>query len=207
MVNEKKLADVIILARGGGSLEDLWAFNEEVVARAIYDSELPIISAIGHETDFTISDFVSDLRAPTPSAAAELAVTDIKELENTINLYKNRLKMSLKRKTEVIRLKFEKCLSSKVYKEPMQRINEEYMNIEKILKRLENISIKNLKDSKLKATAVITKLDTLSPLKTLARGYSLTESGGKVITKAKELKKDMEIEIKFQDGDISAIVI
>lgn len=207
LMNDKKLADVIILARGGGSLEDLWAFNEEVVARAIYDSDLPIISAIGHETDFTISDFVSDLRAPTPSAAAELAVTDIYDLENTINLYKNRLKISLKRKTEIMRLRYEKCLNSRVYKEPMQRINNEYMNIDRIVKRLENASVKKIKDSKLKATEIITKLDTLSPLKTLTRGYCLTESNGKVVTKAEELKKDMEIEIKFQDGEVSAIVI
>ena len=123
-MNEKKLADCIIIARGGGSLEDLWPFNEEIVARAIYDSELPIISAVGHETDFTISDFVSDLRAPTPSAAAELAVTDIEDLLYNLNLYNRRLKMALKRKTEIMRLRYEKCMNSSVYKEPLQKINE-----------------------------------------------------------------------------------
>ena len=95
LMNEKKLADCLILARGGGSLEDLWPFNEEIVARAIYYSELPIISAVGHETDFTIADFVADLRAPTPSAAAELVVTDISELEYNINLFQRRLRMAL----------------------------------------------------------------------------------------------------------------
>ena len=99
LMNEQKLADVIILARGGGSLEDLWPFNEEVVARAIYESEIPIVSAVGHETDFTIADFVADLRAPTPSAAAELVVSDVFDVKNTLDIYENRLKILLKRKT------------------------------------------------------------------------------------------------------------
>lgn len=207
LMNEKKLADCLILARGGGSLEDLWPFNEEIVARAIYDSEFPIISAVGHETDFTIADFVADLRAPTPSAAAELAVTDISELEYNINLFQRRLRMALKRKTEVMRLRYEKCLNSKVYKEPLQKISDYYLEIDRLMKSIENSTVKKLKDSKLEATKLITKLDTLSPLKTLTRGYCLTESNGNVITKAEELKKDMEIDLKFQDGTAKAKVI
>ena len=207
LMNEKKLADCLILARGGGSLEDLWPFNEEIVARAIYDSELPIISAVGHETDFTIADFVADLRAPTPSAAAELAVTDISELEYNINLFQRRLRMALKRKTEIMRLRNEKCLNSKVYKEPLQKISDYYLEIDRLMKSIENSTVKKLKDSKLEATKLITKLDTLSPLKTLTRGYCLTESNGNVITKAEELKKDMEIDLKFQDGTAKAKVI
>lgn len=207
LMNDKKLADVIILGRGGGSLEDLWPFNEEIVARAIYESELPIISAVGHETDFTIADFVADLRAPTPSAAAELAVTDISELEYNISLFQRRLKMALKRKTEIMRLRYEKCLNSKVYKEPLQRVSDGYLEIDRLMKSIENSTIKKLKDSKLDAAKAITKLDTLSPLKTLTRGYCLTESNGEVITKAKELKKDMEIDLRFQDGTAKAKVI
>ncbi len=207
IMNEKKLADVIILARGGGSLEDLWPFNEEIVARSIYESEIPIVSAVGHETDFSISDFVADLRAPTPSAAAELVVTDISELENKINLYQKRLKMALKRKTEVMRLRYEKCLNSKVFKEPLSRINDYYMLIENYIKSLENNSLKKIKDSKLDATKIITKLDTLSPLKTLTRGFCVVESDKKIITNAKSLEKDTQIDIRFHDGKVKAKVL
>ena len=207
IMNEKNLADVIILARGGGSLEDLWPFNEEIVARSIYESEIPIVSAVGHETDFSISDFVADLRAPTPSAAAELVVTDISELENKINLYQKRLKMALKRKTEVMRLRYEKCLNSKVFKEPLSRINDYYMLIENYIKSLENNSLKKIKDSKLDATKIITKLDTLSPLKTLTRGFCVVESDKKIITNAKSLEKDTQIDIRFHDGKVKAKVL
>ena len=129
-MNEHKLADVLIVARGGGSLEDLWPFNEEIVARAIYDSELPVISAVGHETDFTIADFVADLRAPTPSAAAELAVTDIFDLQDRINLYQRRLQLLLRKKVEVLRLRYDKCMASAVIKEPNRMINDNYIKID-----------------------------------------------------------------------------
>ena len=207
LMNEEKLADVIIVARGGGSLEDLWPFNEEVVARAIYDSELPVISAVGHETDFTIADFVADLRAPTPSAAAELAVADVEDLEYSINLCQRRLKMALKRKTEVMRLRYEKCISSRVYKEPFEKVNDYYLEIERIIKTLENSCIKKIKDSRIDATKLISKLDALSPLKTLTRGYTLAEVDGKVVTKKEQMKKDMEFDLNFQDGKIHAKVL
>ena len=207
LMNEKRLADVIILARGGGSLEDLWPFNEEVVARAIYESELPVISAVGHETDFTISDFVADLRAPTPSAAAELAVADIEDLEYSINLCQRRLKKALKRKTEVMRLRYEKCLNSRVYKEPLAKVNDSYLEIERFVKSMENSTIKKVKDSRIVATKLFAKLDALSPLKTLTRGYTLAEVNGKVITEAKQMKKDMEFDLNFQDGKVHAKVL
>lgn len=186
----------------------MWPFNEEIVARAIYDSNLPIISAVGHETDFTIADFVADLRAPTPSAAAELAVTDISDLKYTLNLYERRLKMSLKRKTELMRLRFEKCMNSKVYKDPLQKINEYYLILDKYIKSLENSSVKKIKDCKLKMTKEISKLDALSPLKTLSRGYSLTSlsDNNKIIKSCKDVKTGDRIDIRFTDGTINATV-
>ena len=207
LMNEKKLADVLILARGGGSLEDLWPFNEEIVAREIYNSEIPIISAVGHETDFTIADFVADLRAPTPSAAAELAVSDIYELNDKINLYNKRLRLALKKKTELMRLRYEKCMTSRVFKDPLKNINDNYLRIDNYIKSLVNSIRMKQKDSSSKYIELVTKLDTLSPLKTLTRGYSLTEMNGKIIKSSKSLKQEDEIDIKFYDGTRKAKVI
>ena len=208
IMNDYKLADVIILARGGGSLEDLWPFNEEIVAHAIYESELPIISAVGHETDFTIADFVADLRAPTPSAAAELAVPNVSDLLLDLEKYNTRLKNSLKKKTEVMRLRYEKCMASRVFKEPLQKINERYITIDMKVKQMQGCITNKLKDDKTKMVELITKLDTLSPLKTLARGYSLTTTqDGKVIKSVKSLNKDDDVIIRFHDGMTNAKIV
>ena len=158
-----------------------------------------------NETDYTIADFVADLRAPTPSAAAELAVTNIEDLENTINLYKNRLKIALSKKTEVMRLRFEKCMRSRFYKDPYQILNDYYILIDRKLKIMENATFQKLKDSKIKATKSITKLDTLSPLKTLARGYSIVvNEEQKVISSIKDLNSGDIISLKFKDGEKKA---
>lgn len=206
-MNENNLADVLILARGGGSLEDLWPFNEEIVAHSIYNSKIPIISAVGHETDFSISDFVADLRAPTPSAAAELAVPDIYELKQKINTYQNRLKISLTKKVEIMKLRYEKCMSSFVFKEPTRRINENYIKLDSYIKQLENlINTKNEKEKK-RYVELVAKLDTLSPLKTLMRGYSIAEKEGKIVKSIGELKKDDNIDIRLTDGKVQAKVL
>ena len=205
-MNENSLADVIILARGGGSLEDLWPFNEEIVARSIYDSKIPVISAVGHETDFSISDFVADLRAPTPSAAAELAVPDIYELNKKIINYQDRLRMALLKKVELMKLSFEKVMSSVVFREPLRKVNDNYLSLDNLLKRLEaGIKIKSEKE-KNKYIELVAKLDTLSPLKTLSRGYSITEKEGKIIKSKDELIKGDKIDLRFIDGRKSAII-
>ena len=206
IMNEKKLCDVLIIGRGGGSLEDLWPFNEEVVARAIYNSEIPIISAVGHETDFTISDFVADLRAPTPSAAAELAVCNIEELVDRINILHKRLRMALSKKNQLMRLRFENCMNSRVYKTPQALIEDKYLLIDRNVHGMELSINKILKESKLYAMEWITKLDTLSPLKTLTRGYCLVEHDGNSITKSSELKKGMKVDLRFHDGLKKAII-
>mgnify|MGYP001624034909 FL=1 len=206
-MNKHKLADVLILARGGGSLEDLWPFNEEIVANSIYHSEIPIISAVGHETDFSISDFVADLRAPTPSAAAELAVPDIYEIKQKINTYQNRLKMALTKKLEIMKLRYAKCMSSTVFKEPTRRINENYIKIDGYVKQLENLINKIKEKNKNKYIELVSKLDTLSPLKTLTRGYSIVEKEGKVIKSVSELEIEDIISLRLQDGERQAKII
>ena len=207
VMNEKKLADVIIVGRGGGSLEDLWPFNEEIVARAIYESELPIISAVGHETDFTIADFVADLRAPTPSAAAELAVPDVYELKEKIINYQNRMRQSLKKKIELMKLRYEKCMKSRVFTDPTRNIKDKYIILDTYIKRLET-KIRNIqKEKQTKYVEIVAKLDTLSPLKTLTRGYCLTEKEGNIIKSVKQLETNDEIKLKFYDGDKKAKVL
>ena len=199
-MNDNKLADVLILARGGGSLEDLWPFNEEIVAHAIYNSEIPIISAVGHETDFSISDFVADLRAPTPSAAAELAVPDIYEIKQKINTYQNRLRLTLIKKVEIMKLRYEKCMSSRVFKEPLRNINDNYLKIDTYVKRLENTIKVKQKEEKTKYIELVSKLDALSPLKTLTRGYSIVEQNNKIVKSVKELNAGDKIDLRFVDG-------
>ena len=206
-MNENKLADVLIIGRGGGSLEDLWPFNEEIVAHAIYNSKLPIISAVGHETDFSISDFVADLRAPTPSAAAELAVPDIYEIKQKINVYQNRLRMSLVKKVEIMKLRYEKCMNSRVFKEPTRNINDNYLRIDNYIKRLENtIKIKQ-KEEKTKYIELISKLDALSPLKTLTRGYAIVETDHKIIKSSTQLNTGDKIKLRFSDGQKNAEIL
>ena len=206
-MNDEKLADVIILGRGGGSLEDLWPFNEEIVARAIYDSEIPIISAVGHETDYSISDFVADLRAPTPSAAAELAVCNMDDVLYTIDLYQNRYKTALKKKVQLMKLRYEKCMAQRIFKEPLQKINERAILLDTLVKSLTNSTRLKINDCRKEFVEVATKIDSLSPMKTMARGYSIVEKDGKIVKKVNDVQKDDELSIRLSDGQITTKVL
>ena len=205
-MNENNLADVLILARGGGSLEDLWPFNEEIVARTIYESKIPIISAVGHETDFSIADFVADLRAPTPSSAAELAVPDIYEVKQKILGYQNRLRISLVKKVELMKMRYEKCMASSVFKEPTRKIQEQYLIVDQYIKKLENLIKTRYEKDKTKYIEIVAKLDAYSPLKTLSRGYSITEKDGKIVKTVKDLKEGDNILIHLVDGNKNATI-
>ena len=205
-MNDEKMADVIILGRGGGSLEDLWPFNEEIVARAIYDSEIPIISAVGHETDFSISDFVADLRAPTPSAAAELAVPNVEDVRYTISEIQNKYKILLKKKIELKKMQYEKCIESKGFKEPLNKINESRMIIDNHVKILGNLIKIKMINFETKLTNQMTKIDGLSPLKIMSRGYLISEKDGKIVKSVKELEKNSVIKLNYSDGIANATI-
>ena len=191
----------------GGSIEDLWPFNEETTANAIYNSKIPIISAVGHETDFTISDFVADLRAPTPSAAAELAVPNIEDIKYKISTYKRRMNISLEKKLEYMKIQYKKVMASKVFTSPMQRVNDEYVKLDRLTQNLTNLTSAKIRDNKIKLVETVSKLDALSPLKTLCRGYSIVESKGKIIKDSRNLNTGDEIKLKFYDGTKSAKVL
>lgn len=207
-MNKNKLADVLIIGRGGGSIEDLWPFNEEVVARAIFNSKIPIISAVGHETDFTIADFVADLRAPTPSAAAELAVANIDDVRENLRAYNNRYKVSLKKKIELMKMSYEKCMTRQAFKNPTQKINEQYMLIDMKVKSLQNSILLKIKEDKTKFVKEVAKLDALSPLKTLTRGYSIiSKQDGRIAKEVKDLSQGEKVSIRLSDGSVDAQVL
>ena len=198
--------DVIILGRGGGSIEDLWAFNEEIVADAIFNMDIPIISAVGHEIDFTISDFVSDLRAPTPTAAAELAVPNTIDLINNINQMKTRLSKSILNKLELNKNKLNALLNSYILKNPKGLYEVKMQKLDNLVDKL-NIYTTNIFESKeTKYISLIDKMEALNPIKTLKRGYSITKVDNKVVD-FKKIKKDMIITTEFSEGEVISKVM
>ncbi|MBR5468199.1 MAG: exodeoxyribonuclease VII large subunit [Firmicutes bacterium] len=200
-VNAWNKADTIILARGGGSIEDLWAFNEEKVARAIFASNIPVISAIGHETDFTIADFVSDMRAPTPSAAAELAVNDVYSDIYYLDALKVRLDYAFDSFLSMQQSKVEMLMKSVSPKSFQQRLSNEEMYVEKLIMRTENSVNSLLKDSEYMYMSLTDKLHMLSPLNVLKRGYSvLYDKDMNTVTSAKEIEEGGRYVLQLKDG-------
>ena len=212
IVKQLKMADtydldVIICGRGGGSIEDLWAFNEEIVARTIYECKTPIISAVGHEIDFTIADYVADLRAPTPTGAAEMAVPTIndvkfkiKQLEIRCSKYINNM---IKLKTERLNL----VKDSYILKNPLAMYEIKEQKLDNLIDNLNN-KIKNILDNKRHELLLITKtLKLVNPLNILENGYSLVTKGDKVINTCKDLKENDNINIKFYEGNVKAKVM
>ena len=205
--NKLNNVDVIIIARGGGSFEDLFGFNDEALAREIFASKIPIVSAVGHETDFTICDFVSDLRAPTPSAAAELVYPRYIDIINRIVLSKKRNLNAIKNYIDRRKQYVERLKASKLEKVPLDMINKYRMTIDSYIK--DGYNTLNLKVEKYRAKMVqaITKIDALSPLKTLIRGYCVVENEQRqVIKSVKDVKKDDKLNITLNDGKINVMV-
>jgi exodeoxyribonuclease VII large subunit len=205
--NKIGTADVLIVGRGGGSMEDLWAFNEEVVARAVYDSEIPIISAVGHETDFTICDFAADLRAPTPSAAAELAVPIKRELLISLSADRDKMKRALIRKLEYQRIKFDNLLARPVMKSPLEQINRRREYLDRLNQRVCDAQISMQKNSRHELNLLAAKLDALSPLKVLARGYAVvTDDHKKTVQSVRNIQIQDTINVMLRDGSINCQV-
>ena len=204
--NRMENVDTIIVGRGGGSLEELWSFNEEIVAREIFKSKIPIISAVGHETDFTICDFVSDMRAPTPSAAAEIATPDLSEIYYKLDNIKNRMNRSLNNQVildnEKLNNSFDKInnhMKNYIIRDKVIQLDQIY---DKINFRLEQ----NLETSKEKLSKKAALLHNLSPLATISRGYSIVEKKGHVINSIEEVNVNDEINITLKDGDLDCII-
>lgn len=208
LINKRSDIDLIILGRGGGSFEDLFPFNEEKVARAVYNSNIPVISAVGHETDFTITDFVADLRAATPSAAAELAVTDSSIYKDKINNLKFRLTQSMLSIIQEKRVKVNSLKDTILLKNPIKQNEKLKVKLKDLNRIMINSIIGIIKNNRFKYLRLIDKLNTLSPLNVLKRGYTITMDEDKIIpiTSIKNIKNDDVLYVLFSDGDIKCIV-
>ena len=222
--------DTLIVGRGGGSIEDLWAFNEEIVARAIFECNTPVISAVGHEIDFTIADFVADLRAPTPTGAAEMAVPQLTDVANYLKQINIRLENTILNKIKSNRRKLDDIKNSNIFKNPIMIYQTKEMIFDSLIEKLKfnMINLTNIKEKELirlknsyvlkkpyqildkksnKYLQLISKLETLSPLLTLKRGYAITKKDNKVISSVKSISKGDKLDIEFSDGIINTEVI
>lgn len=201
--NKHNLVDTLIVGRGGGSIEDLWAFNEENVARAIFNSRIPVISAVGHETDFTIADFVADMRAPTPSAAAEISVPSQIELSSRLNMIKNRMAESIKNRIDRNRT----VLDRMKLKNPQEKIDDYSIKLDNEIKQLANVFKIQLMEKRKQLGNECAKLSAMSPLAVMARGYAIPfNEQGEVMRSAKDFEQDKKFDLYVADGTVKCIV-
>lgn len=198
--NEKYPVDVLIVGRGGGSIEDLWAFNEEIVVRAIFNSKIPIISAVGHETDTTLADYVADARAATPSQAAELAVPDMEELVIRIGKILSQLKSRTKHNLTTKRLYLEKSVNKNWRLKPQMLLVAYYQKLDRLNERFNQGGSSLRKDMRMKLENLVEKLDILNPVKVLYRGYSIVDKKGVTIKSVKDVKCGDDLTVTFTDG-------
>lgn len=199
--------NIIIVGRGGGSIEDLWAFNEEIVARAIFECNTPVISAVGHETDWTIADFVSDRRAPTPSAAAELAVFDYRQMIDQLSNIKKRMDSNLSGKIEFYRERLSHIKTRVSYLSPANRLNENRKRLADLAERLLLLMQQQIKDKRQKLIMLSTRLDADSPVKKLSQGYAyVSKEDGRNIHSAADITCGDNIDIYLIDGRAKAVI-
>ena len=205
--NKWKVADLIITGRGGGSIEDLWAFNDERVARAIYESDIPVISAVGHEPDVTIADFVADVRAATPSNAAELAVPDQNELRRRLNVLQTRMVQSEQKRVKLLAERYEKLARSRVLRDPMAFIDDKRLLLDYTQKNLASLAQSQMAQREQRFAALAAKLDALSPLKVLGRGYAVAKAAdGRILRAASDTEVGETIEVLLGQGSLNCTV-
>ncbi len=205
--NKWQVADLIITGRGGGSIEDLWAFNDERVARAIYESEIPVISAVGHEPDVTIADFAADVRAATPSNAAELAVPDRQEVKRRLDVLRERIARSERKRLEEQRERFDRLARSRALRDPMAFIDDKRQLLDYTRKDLASLAQDQMAQREQRFTALAAKLDALSPLKVLGRGYAVARNEkGQILRAAREAKPGETIEVLLGQGSLACTV-
>lgn len=205
--NRWQLADVLIVGRGGGSIEDLWAFNDERVARAIYASEIPVISAVGHEPDVTISDFVADRRASTPSNAAEIAVPDQEELRRRLGALQTRMEQSERKRVMNLREQFEKTARSRVLQDPMAFIDDKRLLLDYTQKNLASLARQQTAQRMQQFASLAAKLDALSPLSVLGRGYAVARTeDGQILRAAQDVSIGEKIEVLLGQGSLNCTV-
>ena len=206
-INEHKLSDLIIAGRGGGSIEDLWGFNDERVARAISASEIPVISAVGHEPDVTISDFVADVRAATPSNAAEIAVPDSLALRKNLKDYEVRAYSALMSEINLYKKSLKNISEKNVMQSPQNFFSERRLNLDFLSEKLANGTNRSIMKSKERFTKLVASLDAMSPLKVLGRGYSIaTDEEGKVVKRVADVVSGDKISLRVEDGNVKCTV-